>query len=97
MPLAGVCPTCGTALTMTVHEASVVKYLDVTKKLAKQHDVDAYTSQRVELTERNIDSLFTNDHAKQSSLLSFDDASGDKDEEKDKKKKKGRRKGKDND
>ena len=70
---------------MTVHEASVVKYLDVTKKLAKQHDVDAYTSQRVELTERNIESLFTNDHAKQSSLLSFGE------EKKGKKKGKGKK------
>jgi hypothetical protein len=65
---------------MTVHEASVVKYLDVTKKLAKQHDVDRYTSQRVDLTERNIESLFTNDHAKQSSLLSFDEKPKGKEE-----------------
>jgi DNA polymerase II large subunit len=94
MPISGACPNCGTGLTMTVHEASVIKYLDVTKKLAKQHEVDAYTSQRVELTERNIDSLFTNDHAKQSSLLSFGEKPEDEREKgKGKGKKKGKKKG----
>ncbi len=73
MPIKGSCPTCGTALIMTVHEASVIKYLDVTKKLVDRYGVDAYTRQRVELAERNIKSLFTNDHAKQSSLASFDE------------------------
>ncbi len=71
MPLSGSCPTCGTGLTMTVHEASVVKYLDVTKKLVDKYDVNLYTRQRVEKTERDIASLFTNDHAKQSSLFAF--------------------------
>ncbi|UCC92420.1 MAG: DNA polymerase II large subunit [Thermoplasmata archaeon] len=71
MPLGGTCPNCRSGLTMTVHEASVVKYLDVTKKLVDRYDVDDYTRQRVEMAERDIASLFTNDHAKQSSLLSF--------------------------
>jgi DNA polymerase II large subunit len=74
MPIKGCCPTCGTGLTMTVHEASVIKYLDVTKKLVDRYGVDDYTRQRVEMAERNIRSLFTNDHAKQSCLSSFDDA-----------------------
>jgi DNA polymerase II large subunit len=74
MPLSGTCPNCRSGLTMTVHEASVVKYLDVTKKLVDRYDVDDYTRQRVEMAERDIASLFTNDHAKQSSLLAFDDA-----------------------
>lgn len=74
MPLGGKCPTCSTGLTMTVHEASVVKYLDVTKKLVDKYNVDDYTRQRVELAELAINSLFSNDHAKQSNLLSFDDS-----------------------
>jgi DNA polymerase II large subunit len=73
MPIKGVCPSCGSGLTMTVHEASVVKYLDVTKKLIERYGVDDYTRQRVEMVERNIRSLFSNDKAKQSSLGAFDE------------------------
>jgi len=75
MPLGGTCPNCSSGLTMTVHEASVVKYLDVTKKLVVKYEVDDYTRQRVEMAERDIYSLFTNDHAKQSSLLSWSGSS----------------------
>ncbi len=74
MPLGGSCPNCGSGLTMTVHEASVVKYLEVTKRLVKMYDVDPYTTQRVERAEEDIRSLFTNDHAKQSSLFGFDES-----------------------
>jgi len=74
MPLKGCCSNCGSNLTMTVHEASVVKYLDVTKKLVEKYGVDAYTRQRVEMAERDIKSLFSNDHQKQSSLDGFDEA-----------------------
>jgi len=73
MPLGGACTNCGSGLTMTVHEASVVKYLDVTKRLVRMYDVDPYTAQRVERAEDDIRSLFTNDHAKQSSLFGFDE------------------------
>jgi DNA polymerase II large subunit len=73
MPIRGVCPTCDSGLTMTVHEASVVKYLDVTKKLVERYGVDDYTRQRVEMVERDINSLFVNDKAKQSALTSFGD------------------------
>jgi DNA polymerase II large subunit len=74
MPLGGTCPNCRSGLTMTVHEASVVKYLNVTKMLVDKYNVDDYTRQRVEMAERDINSLFTNDHAKQSSLLAFDES-----------------------
>jgi DNA polymerase II large subunit len=73
MPIMGVCPNCGSGLTMTVHEASVIKYLEVTKRLIDRYGVDDYTRQRVELVERDIRSLFSNDHAKQSALTSFDE------------------------
>jgi DNA polymerase II large subunit len=96
MPLGGTCPNCRSGLTMTVHEASVVKYLDVTKKLVDKYDVDDYTRQRVEMAERDINSLFTNDHAKQSSLLSFGESpqvDTAKDDKKGRKDKRGKRKG----
>jgi DNA polymerase II large subunit len=73
MPIRGTCPTCDSGLTMTVHEASVVKYLDVTKRLIERYGVDDYTKQRVEMAERAINSLFVNDKSKQSNLSSFDD------------------------
>ena len=94
MPLAGTCPNCRSGLTMTVHEASVVKYLEVTKNLVETYDVDDYTRQRVEMVERDIISLFTNDHAKQSSLLSFDESTKEDEEKGRKRNRKGRMTGK---
>jgi DNA polymerase II large subunit len=73
VPVRGVCPNCGSGLTMTVHEASVVKYLEVTKKLVERYGVDAHTRQRVERVEQDIRSVFVNDRAKQSNLGSFDE------------------------
>lgn len=60
---------------MTVHEASVVKYLDVTKKLIERYGVDDHTRQRVMKAEQDIKSVFVNDKAKQSSLGAFDESS----------------------
>jgi DNA polymerase II large subunit len=73
MPIKGSCPTCGAELIMTVHEASVKKYLAVTKQLIERYGVDDYTRQRVELVERQIESLFANDKVRQSNLLGFGD------------------------
>jgi len=59
VPLAGVCK-CGNRLTLTVYEASVRKYLKVTKRIGKYYGISNYTQQRVEQIEASIDSLFGN-------------------------------------
>ena len=74
MPVRGACPTCGSELTLTVHEASVVKYLSVTKQLMERYGVDDYTKQRVALIELNIRSMFVNDKVKQCDITGFGDS-----------------------
>ena len=71
MPLKGICLSCGGNLTLTVHEKSVKKYLEITKKIAQKYDVPAYTKQRVLLVEQAIDSLFENDKVRKSKLEDF--------------------------
>ena len=72
MPLKGVCLACGNEnLTLTVHEGSVRKYLEVSKTIATKYKIDAYTHQRILLLESAVESLFTNDKVKKSKLSDF--------------------------
>lgn len=71
VPLKGVCLRCGNTLTMTVYEASVKKYLDVSKRIAERYGVKPYTKQRIDLAEEACMSLFTNDKVKKPKLTDF--------------------------
>ncbi|MCA1810622.1 MAG: DNA polymerase II large subunit, partial [Halobacteriales archaeon] len=65
MPLKGSCLTCGNEnLTLTVHEGSVRKYLEISKQVAIKYKIDPYTHQRILLLEQAVESLFTNDKVK---------------------------------
>jgi DNA polymerase II large subunit len=68
VPLAGTCPTCGGDLTLTVHEASVRKYLELSKRISRQYDVSNYLQQRIVLLEEAMTSLFANDKTKDMKL-----------------------------
>jgi DNA polymerase II large subunit len=57
VPLAGKC-YCGNNLTLTVHEASVKKYLAVTKRVGQEYQVSQYIQQRVGLIEESLWSIF---------------------------------------
>jgi len=63
-PLSGVCNKCGGKLTLTVHEKSVKKYLEISKKIAKRYNIPPYACQRINLVEKSIDSLFVSDKVK---------------------------------
>jgi DNA polymerase II large subunit len=54
-----------------VHEGAVKKYLEVSKKVAVDYNVSAYTKQRIELIGLDIKSLFENDKSKQTGLSEF--------------------------
>lgn len=71
MPLAGKCTKCGNALTLTVHEASVKKYLEISKKIGEKYGLDNYTKERVEILEMSMDSVFNNDKVKKCKLSDF--------------------------
>ncbi len=70
IPLSGEC-ACGSNLILSISKGSVVKYLEISKELAKRYPIDTYLVQRIELIESSINSLFESDKSKQSSLDVF--------------------------
>jgi DNA polymerase II large subunit len=70
-PLKGVCLSCGGKLTLTVHEKSVKKYLDISKEIAERYHISPYAQQRIKLLEKSIDSLFMSDKVKTTKLTDF--------------------------
>ena len=70
-PLQGVCKKCGGKLTLTVHEKSVKKYLQISKEIAKRYNISPYARQRITLVEKSIDSLFMSDKVKTTKLTDF--------------------------
>lgn len=71
MPLAGKCTKCGNGLTLTVHEASVKKYLEISKTIGEKYGLDTYTRERIEILEMSMDSVFNNDKVKKCKLSDF--------------------------
>jgi len=71
LPLKGKCLECGGHLTLTVHENSVKKYLELSKRISEQYRVSPYLRQRIALVEEAITSLFANDRAQSLKLDDF--------------------------
>lgn len=70
-PLQGVCTKCGGKLTLTVHEKSVKKYLEISKEIAQRYNISSYAQQRITLVEKSINSLFTSDKVRTTKLTDF--------------------------
>ncbi len=70
-PLKGICTNCGGKLTLTVHERSIKKYLDISRKIAKQYNLPIYAQQRITLVEKSINSLFESDKVSQTKIIDF--------------------------
>jgi DNA polymerase II large subunit len=71
IPLRGKCVACDGNLTLTVHESSVKKYLEISKRISQQFEVSNYLRQRIDLIEDAIASLFTNDKTQDLKLDDF--------------------------
>ncbi len=71
IPLRGKCLACGGNLTLTVHESSVKKYLEISKRISQRFNVSNYLRQRIDLIEDAITSLFTNDKTQDLKLDDF--------------------------
>jgi len=71
IPLQGVCTKCNGKLTLTVHEMSVKKYLNISQEIAEKYHLPEYACQRIKLVEKSIDSLFNSDHVKNTKLSDF--------------------------
>ncbi len=71
LPLAGKCLKCGGKLTLTVHNSSITKYLELSKYLCEKYNVSNYTKQRLMLIDLEIRSLFESDTRKQIKISDF--------------------------
>jgi len=70
MPLAGAC-WCGHKLNLTVHVKSVMKYLVISKTIARDFEVSDYIIQRIGLLEEGMASMFKNDKVKDCKITDF--------------------------
>ncbi|MCG7845193.1 MAG: DNA polymerase II large subunit, partial [Methanomassiliicoccales archaeon] len=82
VPLSGHC-YCGHKLNLTVYEASVKKYLEVTSKIGRDYGVSEYTQQRIRLIEGSIESIFGEKVEAENGITldAFDEGGGEKCEE----------------
>jgi len=71
MPMTGKCTRCGGNVIQTVHEGSVKKYLEMSRKMCEDFAVREYTRQRIEVLEMAIESTFGKDNEKQLGLADF--------------------------
>ena len=70
IPLGGKC-FCGNNLTLTVHEASVKKYLQISQTICDKYGLSEYTKERIEILSLSMDSLFNSDKIKKCKLSDF--------------------------
>lgn len=71
IPLCGVCTKCGHRLTLSVHEGSVRKYLEISREISEKYDLDEYTKERIAILSDSMDSVFNNDKVKKCKLSDF--------------------------
>jgi DNA polymerase II large subunit len=71
LPLKGNCPRCGGNLTLTVHEASVKKYLKVATRMTEEYNLSDYLKQRIALIDSSLNSIFENERMKRATLEDF--------------------------
>jgi DNA polymerase II large subunit len=70
-PLAGKCSKCGGKLLFTVSEGFVVKYLELSMRLAEKYKVSTYMRQTLELLKQRVESVFGRDKERQEGLSAW--------------------------
>ena len=71
IPISGKCNKCGGPVKATMHKGNVVKYLGISKYMAEHYSLSAYTNQRIQVTEMNINSTFGEEEKSQMDLSDF--------------------------
>jgi DNA polymerase II large subunit len=78
VPLGGVCThvagagkPCGNPLTLTVPQAGVRKYLELSVRIAERYPIPEYTRERVRLAQRFVDESFAPQRFRDTSLQGF--------------------------
>jgi len=67
-PLVGKCLKCDGKIIFTISEGSIIKYLQPAISLADKYNLPSYLKQNLELTKRNVESLFGKEKEKQEGL-----------------------------
>jgi len=67
-PLVGRCTNCGGKLIFTIHEGSIMKYMQGALDLANKFNVSSYLLECLELAKKDIESIFGRDKEKQESI-----------------------------
>jgi DNA polymerase II large subunit len=70
-PLAGKCSKCGGNLLLTINKGGIEKYLEISRDIVNRYCLPVYLSQRLELVEKEIKSIFEDDKVKQMGLSDF--------------------------
>ncbi|PIU21205.1 MAG: DNA polymerase II large subunit [Candidatus Diapherotrites archaeon CG08_land_8_20_14_0_20_34_12] len=72
IPLSGKCAQCSNGnLILTISEGSVIKYVDIAKRIIAKYALSDYLKQRMDLVEKEINSVFRHDKPAQKSLIDF--------------------------
>ena len=71
MPLSSDCRECGGEVSLTVYQGSVNKYMETAKRVAEEYGARPYTKQRLEILNKALESVFENDHNRQSGIADF--------------------------
>jgi DNA polymerase II large subunit len=70
-PLIGKCTTCGGKIIFTISEGSIMKYLDMSIRLAEEFEVSDYLKESLYLTKKRTLDVFGKEKEKQTGLGTF--------------------------
>lgn len=70
-PLSGKCTRCGGNLILTINKGGIEKYLLISRDIVNRYKLPNYLSQRLELVEKEIKSIFEDEKIKQTGLSDF--------------------------
>ncbi len=58
VPLIGRCPACRGKLILTVHQGTIEKYMEASKRIAEHYDVPAYMQQELLILQKRLSAMF---------------------------------------
>lgn len=70
-PLIGKCSKCGGKILLTINKGGIEKYLKVSMRMIDEYGLPFYLKQRLQLVEKEIDSVFRDEKVEQKGLSDF--------------------------
>jgi DNA polymerase II large subunit len=70
-PLIGKCSKCGGKIILTINKGGIEKYLKVSMRMIDEYGLPFYLKQRLQLVEKEIDSVFRDEKVEQKGLSDF--------------------------